>query len=266
MDMRTVLITGATSGIGLSIANKLHENGFTVFGTSRFPEQHQHKVAFELLPMDITSEESIKSCLVALSARTLVIDALINNAENDLNGSAEETSSALARSQFEINFWGTVNMTKAVLPLMRAQKSGQIITIGSLAGLVGIPFQSFYVASKYALEGFFKSLRFEVKPFNIRISVVEPAFFKTNLVQGFAYAEPTIAAYTKDRENALSVYSSSIKNGPSPEPVANVVLKILRTTRPQFSYRVGSDAKTLPVIQFLSYPLYEWGAARRFNI
>ncbi|WP_338877395.1 hypothetical protein WBJ53_32145 (plasmid) [Spirosoma sp. SC4-14] len=101
-----------------------------------------------------------------------------------------------------------------------------------------------------------------MKPFNIRISVVEPAFFKTNLVQGFAYAEPTIA----DRENALSAYSSSIKNGPSPEPVADVVLKILRTTRPQFSYRVGSDAKTLPVIQFLSYPLYEWGAAKRFNI
>ena len=264
--MRTVLITGATSGIGLSIANKLYASGFTVFGTSRFPEQHQHKVAFELLPLDITSEDSIKNCLATLLARTVVIDALINNAGNDLNGSAEETSSRLARNQFEINFWGTVNMTKAVLPLMRAQKNGQIITIGSLAGLVGIPFQSFYVASKHALEGFFKSLRFEVKPFNIRVSVVEPAFFKTSLVQGFTYAEPTIAAYTKDRENALSVYSSSIKNGPSPEPVADVVLKILRTTRPQLSYRVGSDAKTLPFIQFMSYPLYEWGAAKRFKI
>ena len=264
--MRTVLITGATSGIGLSIANKLVKSGFNVFGTSRFPEQHQHKVAFELLPLDITYEESIKNCIDALLAKTTVIDALINNAGNDLNGSAEETSLTVARNQFEINFWGTVNMTKAVLPLMRAQKNGQIITIGSLAGLVGIPFQSFYVASKHALEGFFKSLRFEVKPFNIRVSVVEPAFFKTNLVQGFTYAEPTIAAYNKARDNALSVYSSSIKNGPSPEPVADVVLKILRSTRPQFSYRVGNDAKTLPFIQFLSYPLYEWGAARRFNI
>lgn len=264
--MRTVLITGATSGIGLSIANKLYTSGFTVFGTSRFPEQHQHKVAFELLPLDITSEDSIKNCIAALSAKSMVINALINNAGNDLNGSAEETSSTLARNQFEINFWGTVNMTKAVLPLMRAQKNGQIITIGSLAGLVGIPFQSFYVASKHALEGFFKSLRFEVKPFNISVSVVEPAFFKTNLVQRFTYAEPTIADYNTARNNALSIYSSSIKNGPSPEPVADTVLKILNTARPQFSYRVGSDAKTLPVIQFLSYPLYEWGAAKRFKI
>ncbi|GAB3788399.1 SDR family NAD(P)-dependent oxidoreductase [Spirosoma horti] len=264
--MRTVLITGATSGIGLSIASKLHENDFNVFGTSRFPEQHQHKVAFKLLPLDITSEESIKNCIAALSANSLVIDALINNAGNDLNGSAEETSLALARSQFEINFWGTVNMTKAVLPLMRAQKNGQIITIGSLAGLVGIPFQSFYVASKHALEGFFKSLRFEVKPFNIRVSVIEPAFFKTNLVKGFIYAEPTIAAYTKARDNALSVYSSSIKNGPLPEPVAETVVQILNTARPHFSYRVGIDAKSLPLIQFLSYPLFEWGAAKRFKL
>lgn len=266
MTTRTVLITGATSGIGLSIANKLHTSGFNVFGTSRFPEQHQHKVAFTLLPLDITSEDSIKNCVAALSAKSIVIDALVNNAGNDLNGSAEETSSTLARNQFEINFWGTVNMTKAVLPLMRAQKKGQIITVGSLAGLIGIPFQSFYVASKHALEGFFKSLRFEVKPFNICVSMVEPAFFKTNLVQGFTYADPSIAAYNEARNNALSVYSNSIKNGPSPEPVANVVLKILRSGKPQFSYRVGGDAKTLPIIQFLSYSLFERGAAKRFNI
>ncbi|GAB3641345.1 SDR family oxidoreductase [Spirosoma arcticum] len=263
--MQTVLITGATSGIGLMIANQLYKNGFRVVGTSRFPDQHQANVPFELLALDVTSEASIRDCIAALSAKTTVIDVLINNAGNGVNGSAEETSPALARKQFETNFWGTVNMTKAVLPMMRQQRSGKIITIGSLAGLIGVPFQSYYAASKHALEGFFKSLRFEVKPFGISVSVVEPGFFKTNLAQAFEYAEPSIADYDATRTKALSVFSRSIETAPTPEPVADTVVKILRSKSPRFSYRVGTDARTLPILQFMFYRLFEWGAARKFN-
>ncbi|MBC7923997.1 MAG: SDR family oxidoreductase [Ferruginibacter sp.] len=262
--MQTVLITGATSGIGLTIANQLHKSGFRVIGTSRFPDQHQ-AIPFELLALDVTSEASIRDCIAALSAKTTVVDALINNAGNGINGSAEETSPALARKQFETNFWGTVNMTKAVLPLMRQQRSGKIITIGSLAGLIGVPFQSYYAASKHALEGFFKSLRFEVKPFGINVSVVEPGFFKTNLAHAFEYAEPSIADYDPARNKALSFFSSSIDTAPTPEPVGEVVQKILRAKNPRFSYRVGTDARTLPILQFVFYRLFEWGAARKFN-
>ncbi|MFD2935100.1 SDR family oxidoreductase [Spirosoma flavum] len=264
--MKNVLVTGATSGIGLTIANKLHQSGVNVFGTSRFPEKYQHQFAFELLELDITSQESIQHCVATLSAKSVVLDALINNAGITINGSAEETSSALAYKQMDTNFWGAVNMTKAILPLMRAQQKGHIITIGSLAGLIGTPFQSYYSASKHALEGFFKSLRLEVKPFNIQVSVIEPGFFKTNLNQSFEYAQPTIAAYDKARTSAVSAFSSSIEKASSPDPVAEVAVRILGTPHPRFSYRVGLDAKMLPILQFFSYRFFEWGAAKTFGL
>ncbi len=264
--MKTVLITGATSGIGLAIANKLHQRGFRVFGTSRFPEKYRQNVPFDLLPLDITSEESIQHCVAALLAKSPVIDVLINNAGIDINGSAEETSSALARKQFETNFWGAVNMTKAILPLMRQQRNGRIITIGSLGGLIGMPFSSYYAASKHALEGFFKSLRLELKPFNVKVSVVEPGIFKTNLSQASENAEPSIADYDAIRDKALAVLSDSIDSAPTPEPIAETVLEILRSDNPRFSYPVGKDSKFLPILQFISNRLFEWGAVRKFRL
>jgi short-subunit dehydrogenase len=175
--MQTVLITGATSGIGFCIANQLHDNGFKVFGTSRNPEKNRSTVPFELLELDITSEISVQKCINTLLTITQNVDILINNAGMSICGSVEETKLEEAQLQFDTNFWGTVRMTKAILPVMRKQHFGKIITIGSLAGLIGVPFQSFYSASKHSLEGFFKSLRYEVKTFNINISVVEPGFF-----------------------------------------------------------------------------------------
>lgn len=264
--METVLITGATSGIGLTIANLLHQQGYTVFGTSRSPEKYQHQVPFALLPLEVTSETSIQACVAALLTKTSTLDVLINNAGTVINGSAEEISSELARKQMETNFWGSVNMTKAVLPLMRQQRKGRIVTIGSLAGLIGTPFQPFYSASKHALEGFFKSVRLEVRPFNIQVSVIEPGFFKTNLNQAFEYADTKIADYDKGRERTVSGFYASVDKAPTPEPVAQAVLRALRAAKPRFSYRVGTDARFLPILQFLSYPFFEWGAAKKFGV
>lgn len=264
--MQTILITGATSGIGLTIANRLHNDGYTVYGTSRFPDKHKNKVSFELLPLDITSEKSIEDCIALLLTKSTTIDALINNAGIGVCGSAEETSTDLANKQFQTNFWGAVNLTKAVLPIMRQQKHGKIITIGSLAGLVGVPFQSFYAASKHALEGFFKSLRFEVKSFNIKVSVIEPGFFKTNLHLAFEFAEPSISEYDAIRTKALDVFTNSIKMAPLPAPVAQAVLKILHLKNPKFSYRVGRDARIVPFLQFASNRLFEFGVAKKFKI
>jgi NAD(P)-dependent dehydrogenase (short-subunit alcohol dehydrogenase family) len=263
--MRTVLITGATSGIGLAIATTLHQNGFSVFGTSRFPEKQQANVPFPLLPLDITSQESIDNCFAAFLARSPVLDVLINNAGILISGSAEETSLADARKQIDANFLGTVMMTKAVLPLMRQQRKGQIVTIGSLAGLIGVPFQSYYAASKHAVEGFFKSLRLEVRPFQISVSVIEPGFFKSNLEHGNEPVPSTIPDYEISRKNALRVFSESLQNAPSPEPVAETALKVLRSRRPRFGYRVGTDARLLPILQFLSYRFFEWGARKKFK-
>jgi len=264
--MKTVLITGATSGIGLCIANRLHRDGYKVYGTSRFPEKYRHKVPFELLPLDITSESSIQNCIAELLSKTQTLDVLINNAGIAVCGSAEETSAALADKQFQTNFWGAVNMTKAVLPIMRQQKRGNIITIGSLAGLVGVPFESYYSASKHALEGFFKSLRLEVRSFNIKISVVEPGFFKTGIDNAIDYAEPNISDYDGKRANTLAVFSDSVQNAPLPDPVAKTIVKILNSKNPGYSYPVGRSAKIFPFIQFLSYRLFEAGSAKKFKL
>lgn len=264
--MQTVLITGATSGIGLMIANRLHSSGFTVYGTSRFPDKYRDKVPFELLPLEITSKDSIRECIAMVLAKSTTIDALINNAGIGVCGSAEETSEALADRQFQTNFWGPVNLTKAILPTMRQQRHGKIITIGSLAGLIGVPFQSYYAASKHAVEGFFKSLRFEVKSFNIKVSVVEPGFFKTHLHHAFEFAEPHIRDYDAIRTGAMEVVSKSIENASSPEPVAEAVLKILSSKNPKFSYRVGNDAKVLPFLQFMFAGLFEKGTAKKFKV
>jgi NAD(P)-dependent dehydrogenase (short-subunit alcohol dehydrogenase family) len=135
-----------------------------------------------------------------------------------------------------------------------------------LAGLIGVPFQSFYAASKHALEGFFKSLRFEVKSFGIKVSVVEPGFFKTNLNQAFEYAESTIKDYDETRTNALRVFSSSIENAPLPDPIAETVFKIIQAKNPKFSYRVGKDARLLPILQFLFNPIFEFGTAKKYKL
>ena len=263
---KTVLITGATSGIGLQIANLLHEKGFQVYGTSRTPEKCQQRLPFELFELDVTSEKSIQKCVDTLISKTKTIDVLINNAGIGICGSAEETSVEQAYKQFETNFWGTVKMTKAILPVMRQQHFGKIITIGSLAGLIGVPFQSYYSASKHALEGFFKSLKFEVAPFNIKISVIEPGFFKTNLHNSFEFAEFAISDYDKMRNNALHVLSTSIDNADTPVSVARVILKILNTENPGYSYRVGKNTLLAPWLQFLYFRLYELGTRIKFGL
>ncbi|MFZ4561747.1 MAG: SDR family NAD(P)-dependent oxidoreductase [Bacteroidales bacterium] len=264
--MQTVLVTGATSGIGLIIAETLNESGFKVFGTSRTPEKSGLTLPFELLELDITSEKSIQTCIATLLTKTNTIDVLINNAGIGICGSAEETTIEQAYKQVETNFWGAVKMTRAVLPVMRKQRSGNIITIGSLAGLIGVPFQSYYSASKHALEGFFKSLRIEVRSFNIKISLIEPGFFKTNLHHSFEYAEPTIEDYRQLRKNALQVFSESIEKASTPESVAQIVLKILDSERPGFSHRVGKNSWLAPFLQFLIYRWYELGTRLKFRL
>ena len=230
---KVILVTGASSGIGLLIANKLHNEGFTVFGTSRNPEKYRNKVPFRLLSLDVTSDQSIRNCINRLMLEVQTIDVLINNAGGLLAGSVEETAIEQAYKQFETNFWGSVKMTKAVLPIMRSQRSGKIITISSLIGLIGIPFNSYYSASKHALEGFYKSLRLELRPFNIKVSVIEPGFFKTNIDKDAEYGNESISDYEHSRKKVFRFFSESLAKSPAPKPVADVVLKIVNEKNPK---------------------------------
>ena len=263
---KVILVTGASSGIGLLIANKLHSEGFTVFGTSRNPGRHQDKVPFKLLSLDVTSDRSIRDCIDELVSEVRTIDVLINNAGGLLAGSVEETAIEQAYEQFETNFWGSVKMTKAVLPIMRNQRSGQIITISSLIGLIGVPFNSYYAASKHALEGFYKSLRLELRPFNIKVSVVEPGFFKTNIARGAQYGKENISDYEHTRKKVFHFFSESLAKSPEPKPVADVVVKIVNEKKPKYNYPVGARTRLLPALQFFSHNLFETGFLKRAGL
>jgi len=263
---KVILVTGASSGIGLLIANRLHKEGFTVFGTSRNPEKHRDKVPFRLLSLDVTSARSIEDCIDTLLSEVRTIDVLINNAGSLLAGSVEETAIEQAYKQFETNFWGSVKMTKAILPIMRNQRSGKIVTVSSLIGLIGVPFNSYYSASKHALEGFYKSLRLELKPFNIKVSVIEPGFFKTNIDRRAEYGNESISDYEQTRKKVFQFFSESLAKSPVPTPVADVVLKIVNEKDPKYSYPVGARTRLLPALQFFSHSLFEKGFLRRAGL
>lgn len=166
---QTILITGASSGFGLLVANRLHESGYNVIGTSRNPAKYQSRVPFKLLKLDIVDDKSIQSFGKDLFNQISQLDILINNAGFYLSGLAEETTIEQGKKQLETNFWGTVKLTNELLPYFRKQRFGKIITLGSIMGLISLPGGAYYAASKHALEGYFRALRFEVNEFNVKV-------------------------------------------------------------------------------------------------
>ena len=157
-------------------------------------------------------------------------------------------------------------VTKEFLPTLRHQRNGHIIYIGSLAGLVGVPFQGFYSASKHALEGYAKTLRFELEPFNIKVSIVEPGFFKTNIHRSFILATAKITDYDNVRSKALKALSTSVEQAPTPEIVGRLVSKIIQSENPKLQYRPGVNTKAVPVLNFFFPRLAEFGIRKKFQL
>ena len=262
---QTVLVTGASSGIGLLVASKLHEIGYHVIGTSRDPEKHQSKLPFKLLPLDLNDDHSIASFGKQLFGQIKQLDVLINNAGYLVNGLAEETSIALGKQQFETNFWGTIKLTNELLPYFRRQKHGKIITIGSLLGLVGLPNVSYYAASKHALEGYFKSLRFELNQFNIKVVMVEPITFKTNIGESATIAKGTITDYDLFRQKVAAYTKRSFDKAPDPAPVIATLLQTVKEINPKFNYPVGKGSSIVLLLQHFAYKVFEKSILKSVN-
>ena len=190
MKSKTAIVTGSSSGFGLLTAIELALKGFTVIATMRevnkgkplldLAKEKQVADFIHVLPLDVTSQDSIR-LFQTLLAEYPTIDVLVNNAGFALGGFSEELSVEAYRSQFETNFFGLIAVTQAVLPSMRAKKQGRIINMSSISGRFGFPGLSAYVASKYALEGYSESLRLELKPFGIDVSLIEPGSYQTNI-------------------------------------------------------------------------------------
>lgn len=201
-----------------------------------------------MLRLDVNSDESVDVCVRDLIQRMGRLDVLINNAGYVLTGAIEETSIQEAKSQFETNFFGVVKMVKAVLPVMRKQRRGQIINIVSTAGLIGSPFHAFYSASKFALEGYTEALRHEVKRLNVKVSLVEPGFFKTNIGNASISSADSIDDYSEIRKRSLSISMERLQNGLDPRLVAETILHIVESKSPRLRYKVGKE-KWYPLLK-----------------
>jgi len=240
-EHRVVLVTGASTGIGHSISQCLSGEGFCTFGTSRNPQAYPPPLGWRLIQLDVCSDESARRCIQEVLAQEGRLDVLINNAGYGLNGALEEATLEQVLAQFETNYFGALRMIKNVLPLMRAQASGNIINITSGSASLRLPFYGHYTAAKCALEGYSEVLRWEVKPFGIHVSVIEPGYFKSNIAETIQLGSDLIPDYEPGRSDWLTSIRKGIRKGPDPKPVAQSVLHILHSRKPRFLYIAGLD-------------------------
>jgi NAD(P)-dependent dehydrogenase (short-subunit alcohol dehydrogenase family) len=266
-DQRVVLITGASSGAGQSTARLLSQRGYKVFGTSRNPASTERIPGVEMLALDVRADDSVAACLTAVTQTAGRLDILVNNAGYELAGALEEVSVDEAKSQFETNFFGVVRMVKAVLPLMRRQKHGQIITVSSLSGISPIPFMGIYSASKFAVEGYTEALHLELKPFGIHVSLIEPGFLHTAMMSHRQVAAERITEYDPWRQRSLDAIRAYEESAPGPELVAETVLRIAASKAPRLRYLTGRQAKVVTALRrFLPESAFEQGLRSTFRL
>lgn len=241
---KVALVTGASSGIGEATADRLSRAGFKVYGTSRRGGQAQR--SFELLSLDVTSDESVAAAVRQVMQAEKRIDLVVNNAGFGLApAGAEESSIEQARALFDTNFFGVVRMTRAVVPFMRQQGRGRIINIGSVLGFLPAPYMALYASTKHALEGYSESLDHELRAFGIRVSVVEPAYTKTSFDVNMVAPDAAIAEYGAVRAVVTNRIKELVAGSDAPSVVAEVVVKAATASRPALRYTAGSLAGRL---------------------
>jgi short-subunit dehydrogenase len=190
---------------------------------------------------------------------------LINNAGFYLSGLAEETTIEQGKKQLETNFWGTVKLTNELLPYFRKQRFGKIITVGSIVGLISLPGGAYYAASKHALEGYFKSLRFELNEFNVKVTMVEPMGFKTNIVSNSLVAENKISDYDVYRKKLEAYTKDLFTKSPEPTSVIDTVIKLVGDKNPKFNHPVGKGASVILAVQHFAYKAFENSILKNVN-
>jgi NAD(P)-dependent dehydrogenase (short-subunit alcohol dehydrogenase family) len=249
-DKKVWLVTGAGRGMGVDIAKAALAAGNAVVATGRRPEAVEQALGgaqddLLIVKLDVTSPADAEAAVQAAVERFDRIDVLVNNAGNFYAGFFEEISPEDFRAQIETTLFGPVNVTRAVLPVMRAQRSGLVVAISSTAGIVGQEFCSAYAASKFGVEGWIESLTPEVAPFGIRTMVVEPGFFRTELLtpESTNYAESSIDDYAERTEQTVAVWNSmNGQQGGDPAKLANALVRLTGQEEPPLRFAAGADA------------------------
>ncbi len=246
---KVILITGISSGFGKQTSRLLAEKGHTVYGTVR--KNGVTDGAVNVLLMDLTDTDSIRRAVSTVVEKEGRIDVLINNGGMHSGGPVETTPEETARLQMETSFMGMVNITREVLPVMRSNGGGTIINFSSIGGLMGLPFQAFYSAAKFAVEGFSEALRMETGSFNIRVVVINPGDFHTsNTANRRGYLAPAVPddPYNKQFEKSLSIIEHDEANGGDPLLLARKIVKIVECRNPHNRYVIATADQKLAVI------------------
>jgi NAD(P)-dependent dehydrogenase (short-subunit alcohol dehydrogenase family) len=249
MKRKTAIVTGASSGIGEATAERLARAGYEVYGTSRRGAKAGQR-SFEMVPLDVTSDESVEAAVGAVLRLSGRIDLLVNNAGFGVApAGAEESSVEQARSIFETNFFGIVRMTRAVVPHMRHQGGGRIINIGSVLGFLPMPYAALYAATKHAVEGYSESLDHELRTRGIRVSVIEPAYTKTQFDANVLEPDSKLDEYGEVRAALMRKMKEFLATGDEPSVVADVVLKATLAAHPKLRYAAGGAANRLSLLR-----------------
>ncbi|NRA83597.1 MAG: SDR family oxidoreductase [Gammaproteobacteria bacterium] len=269
---KVVLITGASSGMGEITARFLQDNGYKVFAGTRDRALGTPVIAgVSYIYLDVTNTGSINAAVELVIKQEGKIDVLVNNAGFGLVSTAEDATDQEIFQQFDVNVFGLMKMTRAVLPHMRAAKAGVIINISSFLGKMGLPLLSHYNASKYAVEGFVDSIRFEMSPFNVRIHSVLPGLFGTNFAKkGLVVNAATTddnSPYKKLVAHFIPIVATAINEGPSPQPIADAVKRIIENENSPIATPVGTEATTfIPLRKELSDQAFEQKVKQTFGL
>ena len=246
---KVIFITGAGRGMGTDIARAALAAGHAVVATGRKPDSVSEALGdadnLLVVKLDVTDLTDAKAAVKAAVERFGQIDVLVNNAASFYAGYFEELSPDQIERQLSTSLLGPMNVTRAVLPVMRRQRSGHIVSISSSAGLVGFEFCTAYAASKFGVEGWMESLQAEVAPFGITTTIVNPGFFRTELLteQSTNYAEPSIEDYDERRRQQLAFWraQNGLQNG-DPTKLAQALMTIIDQEQPPFRFIAGADA------------------------
>jgi NAD(P)-dependent dehydrogenase (short-subunit alcohol dehydrogenase family) len=263
------LVTGASSGIGYAAANLFARRGWRVFGASRRGQEASGNVptGVEQIKLDVRSDDEVDAVVRDILSRAERIDVLVNNAGYALLGGLEESSTAQAKALFETNFFGAMRMANAVLPSMRERGTGRIVNVSSVVGFIPAPYMGLYAASKHALEGWAESLDHEVRPFGIRVLLIEPGFTRTNIGQATAAADTPLPAYDAQRRHFQDVLQRELGKAPEPGRVATAIFDAATSNRPHLRYPVGRDAALLSRLRRLvPAAMFDRGIRKQFEL
>lgn len=251
-DKKTVLVTGCSSGIGYATCLVFARNNFATYGSVRDLSKaeriqeitNKEKLPLKIIRLDVNEDESIRIAIQKIISESGGIDILINNAGYGMFGPIEKISIKEIKEQFETNFFGTIRLIKAIVPIMRKQRNGTIVNISSMVGRFGVPINAAYVSSKFALEGLSESISFELEEFGIKVILVEPGVIQTDFFHNLKIkGNDTKSAYYKLMDKRIAFLKAAMKNSvSSSDQVANTILHAVNSRDPDMRYVIGNDA------------------------